>query len=653
MAVFRNLEAKITLSALLALAGTALVITGVVYGASGRFAESANTEAEAQTQAQLRELTSTSASLINTIEQALAQQLATDMAAMTDHAASLGSFHEGDTLLDWSVTSPGSDDGEQVRLPQLMVGETSLGQETDLDQPVPVVDWVTDITGARATIFQRMNDTGDMLRVATTVPNSDGERGIGTAIRVDNADGTTNKVLAAVLQGETYQGAATVLGTGYQAVYEPITEPGGGVVGMLFVGVPQSSVSLLAESLAEKVIGKSGYVTVVQGSGASRGRKLVGRDDGTAVGDDLLQTDAASWLGPALDTATGLEEGQLASIGLPDDEDGRAVLGTVAYDRSWDWVIISRAHRDEFDTVFRAMAEGRGRLLVLIALASLAGAAIGGVFIAFRVRRLTRPVVGAGANVRRVSSGDDGLTVLSGHLAESAEASARAAEATALSANQVRDDLAGLSNTVDDLTAAIEQISAATTEVSMVAASAVDAARTSTTSMEHVLQRSAEVGQVVDLITQIAEETKLLALNASIEAARAGEAGRGFAVVADEVKSLAQQTAESTGTVAEKVSAMTEETSAADEAIAGVADVIQRIEDLQRSIDAAVQQQTDTTMAIARTIEQAAERARAISAQADVANRAAASSAADADAVRQAAHRLAQAAGTLEQAVSG
>lgn len=651
--MFRNLEAKITFSALLALVGTALVITGVVYGASGRFAESADAEADAQTQAQLRELTSTSASLINTIEQALAQQLATDMAAMTDRAASLGSFREGDTVVDWSVASPGSDEVEQVRLRQLMVGDTPLGQETDLDRPVPVVDWATDITGARATIFQRMNDTGDMLRVASTVPDAGGERGIGTAIRARNADGTPNEVLAAVLQGETYQGVATVLGTGYQAVYQPITGPGGGVVGMLFVGVPQSSVSLLSESLEAKVVGESGYVTVVQGSGPSRGRKLVGRDDGTAVGDDLLQTDAARWLGPVLDTATGLEEGQLAPISLPDDEDGRAVLATMAYDRSWDWVIISRARRDEFDTVFRAMAEGRERLLVLIALASLAGAAVGGGFIAWRVRRLTRPVVGAGANVRRVSSGDDGLTVLSGHLAESAASSAQAAEATAASANEVRDDLAGLSNTVDELTAAIEQISAATAEVSLVAASAVEAARTSTTSMDHVLQRSAEVGQVVDLITQIAEETKLLALNASIEAARAGEAGRGFAVVADEVKSLAQQTAESTETVAVKVSAMTDETSAADAAITGVADVIQRIEDLQRSIDAAVQQQTDTTMAIARTIEQVAHRAQTISAQAHAANEAAASSAADASAVSQAAHRLADAAVTLEHAVSG
>ena len=86
------------------------------------------------------------------------------------------------------------------------------------------------------------------------------------------------------------------------------------------------------------MVGQSGYVTVVQGSGPNRGRKLAGRDDGTKVGDDLLKADAtASWLGAALDAATALDEGRVAAIDLP-DVDGEPMLGMVAYDRSWDWV---------------------------------------------------------------------------------------------------------------------------------------------------------------------------------------------------------------------------------------------------------------------------------------------------------------------------
>ena len=78
-----------------------------------------------------------------------------------------------------------------------------------------------------------------------------------------------------------------------------------------------------------------------------------------------------------------------------------------------------------------------------------------------------------------------------------------------------------------------------------------------------------KIGNVVSLIQDIAEQTNLLALNATIEAARAGEAGKGFAVVANEVKELAKQTAQATGEIAEKVSAIQDDArAAAEEALA-------------------------------------------------------------------------------------
>jgi methyl-accepting chemotaxis protein len=120
-------------------------------------------------------------------------------------------------------------------------------------------------------------------------------------------------------------------------------------------------------------------------------------------------------------------------------------------------------------------------------------------------------------------------------------------------------------------------------------------------------ESSKEIGNVVKVITSIAQQTNLLALNATIEAARAGEAGKGFAVVANEVKELAKQTARATTEIGQKIDAIQGDTKGAVQAIEEIGEIINKINAISESIAAAVEEQTVTTNEISRSVNEAAK----------------------------------------------
>ena len=134
---------------------------------------------------------------------------------------------------------------------------------------------------------------------------------------------------------------------------------------------------------------------------------------------------------------------------------------------------------------------------------------------------------------------------------------------------------------------------------------AVDVVETTNETVAKLGTVGQEIGNVVKVITSIAEQTNLLALNATIEAARAGEAGKGFAVVASEVKELAQETARATEDIARRVEAIQADTGGAVDAIGEIAAIIASINDYQTTIASAVEEQTATTNEMSRNVAEA------------------------------------------------
>ena len=157
------------------------------------------------------------------------------------------------------------------------------------------MDKVSSLTGSFCTVFQRMNESGDMLRVATNVKTKDGKRAINTFIPSVEADGKRNPVVQAVLKGERYVGRAFVVDAWYVTAYEPIKDSDGKITGMLFAGTPESSSKSLREAFLKTKVGKTGYVYVLD----TKGNYVISKDgkrDGELIWDmPKTQTETCSF----------------------------------------------------------------------------------------------------------------------------------------------------------------------------------------------------------------------------------------------------------------------------------------------------------------------------------------------------------------------
>ncbi|HJT07210.1 MAG TPA: HAMP domain-containing methyl-accepting chemotaxis protein [Stellaceae bacterium] len=205
------------------------------------------------------------------------------------------------------------------------------------------------------------------------------------------------------------------------------------------------------------------------------------------------------------------------------------------------------------------------------------------------------------------------VTAAAGHMTQTANTMTSIADKTAQRSTVVAAASTEASANVQTVAAAAEELAKSIAEIShqvaqsaRVAADAAKRAERTNASIQSLEGAAHKVGEVVQLINDIASQTNLLALNATIEAARAGEAGRGFAVVASEVKSLATQTAMATDDIGAQIGGIQQSTKEAVAAIVEIATVISQINQISTSVAASIEEQGRATQEIARNATEAA-----------------------------------------------
>lgn len=213
--------------------------------------------------------------MIEALQTEVEQRLIHDLDAAYALMECSGSLVGEVPLRQWDVINQYDLSVQQHHLPHLVLQDTKGDQKVNTDD---FIRNVSKILGVTCTLFQRMNRSGDMLRVSSTVPSATGGSAAGTFIPAIHPDGTVDPVISQVLAGEVFVGRAYVVTDWYNTAYMPLyNSDKSEIVGMLYVGERQSDFVALFAAIENVALGDDSHIFMLESIGAGTGREFVGK----------------------------------------------------------------------------------------------------------------------------------------------------------------------------------------------------------------------------------------------------------------------------------------------------------------------------------------------------------------------------------------
>lgn len=578
-----------------------------------------------------------------------------------------GGISFSDETENWKTVNQYTKAGTDLSLSKMLVGDQWLGKIRSPAEKAPLVDQIQDLLDVTCTIFQRMNEDGDMLRVATNVIKTNGERAIGTFIPAINPDEKKNPVIRKVLSGETFKGRAFVVNDWYITAYEPIFDGDKNIVGVLYVGIPQENVKSLRKAIMAMQIGTSGYVKVMDGSGKtiiSKNSNEIGKN-----GLALKDSQGTPYIKDIVDKAVTLnprEIGEQDFVLKTEDNRLETIHARFVYFKPWDWIIVARGSKSDFTKVSDMISAIGTRSNLILGVVSTIILLFTGIIWRIVANRMVNPINRSADALSAIADGEGDLTTrlpvtgkdeisklsdnfnrfieklhlmisdifqssdrlsqssanmtaVADRLSKSSEQTSEMAQSVSTASEEMTANMNNVAVAMEESSVSINTVASAAEEMNatineitqnaerarLITQDAVTKADDSAKIMEQLSDSANDIGKVVQTITDISEQVNLLSLNATIESARAGEAGKGFAVVANEIKELAKQTADASMDIKEKIDSIQKSSKNSLNSIDEISQVITDVNEIVSTIATAVEEQSVSTSEIASNMAQA------------------------------------------------